>query len=77
MARWEGALQVLPKLPNTSTDNGDVTLTVLKAASKVLEEESRGAASLLFADLNAEIVGLAHQFGIPLWRVWKSTDPPV
>jgi uncharacterized Zn finger protein (UPF0148 family) len=64
VARWEGALQVLPKLPDTSSDNGDITITVLKAASKVLEEESKGAASQLFADLNAEIVDLAHQFGM-------------
>jgi hypothetical protein len=64
VARWEGALQVLPTLSETSSDDGDVTLTVLKAASKVLEEESRGVASQLFADLNAEIVDLAHQFGM-------------
>ncbi|WP_457957275.1 hypothetical protein [Amycolatopsis sp. TRM77291] len=64
VARWEGALQVLPKLPDTSTGNEDVTLTVLKAAAKVLEAESKGAASQLFADLNAEIVDLAHHFGM-------------
>ncbi|MCE7010095.1 hypothetical protein LWC34_45925 [Kibdelosporangium philippinense] len=64
VARWEGALQVLPNLPDTPTNNGDVTLTVLKSASKVLEDESKGAAAQLFADLNAEIVDLAHQFGM-------------
>lgn len=64
VARWEGALQVLPKLPDPSPDDQEVTLTVLKAASKVLDEESKDAASQLFADLNAEIVDLAHQFGM-------------
>ncbi|UOZ03504.1 ATP-binding protein [Amycolatopsis sp. WQ 127309] len=64
VARWKGALEVLPELPPTATGSEDITQTVLKAAAKVLEDESRDAASQLFADLNAEIVGLAHQFGM-------------
>ncbi|MFI6309736.1 hypothetical protein ACIBEK_06290 [Nocardia fusca] len=64
VARWEGALQVLPKLPDSSSADGEVAITVLKAAAKVLDEDSKAVASELFTRLNAEIVELAQQFGM-------------
>ena len=64
--RLEGALAVLPDFsPIESEDSSEaVTLRVLKAAAKILEEENKAAATALFSDLNNEIVSLGRRFGM-------------
>jgi hypothetical protein len=65
--RLEGALAVLPGLPPTDGDDTTseaITLRVLKAAAKILEEDNKNAASELFSDLNNEIADLGRRFGM-------------
>ena len=64
--RLEGALAVLPGLPHPDSDDTSeaITLRVLSAATKILEEDNKNAAGALFADLNNEIVDLGRRFGM-------------
>ncbi len=64
--RLEGALAVLPGLPPPDSDDTSeaITLRVLSAAAKILEEDNKNAANALFSDLNSEIVDLGRRFGM-------------
>ncbi|MEU6559282.1 hypothetical protein [Nocardia nova] len=63
--RLEGSLAVLPEISTADNDDSEaITLSVLKAAANILEEDNKHAASALFADLNNEIVDIARRFGM-------------
>ncbi|MFD6658264.1 hypothetical protein [Streptomyces sp. NPDC058874] len=63
--RLEGALDVLPELPEILDDPVETTtIKILKAGTRVLETDSKTAADRLFQDVNAEIVQLGRRFGI-------------
>lgn len=63
--KLEGALSVFPELPPLVDDPVQVkALKILRAATKVLEEDHHQAAETLFGDLNQEIAKLGRQFGI-------------
>jgi hypothetical protein len=63
--RLEGALSVFPELPPLVDDPIEAkALKVLKAGTKILEEDHQAAAESLFADLNGEIADLGRRFGI-------------
>jgi len=64
VARWKGALEMLAEPAEGGEDQDSTVLKVLVAAQKVLDQESRTAATALFAELNAEIVDLARRFGM-------------
>lgn len=62
---WRGALTVFPQLPQVTDDPIETTtIKVLKAGPQVLEDDSKTAASLLFIEVNEEILQLGHRFGI-------------
>ncbi|MGW3933610.1 hypothetical protein ACWECC_36870 [Streptomyces microflavus] len=63
--RLEGALSVFPQLPAVTDDPVEATtIKVLGAGTQVLEDDSKSAASVLFQEVNAEILELGHRFGI-------------
>ncbi|MFE1763885.1 hypothetical protein ACFW81_06660 [Streptomyces angustmyceticus] len=63
--RLEGALSVFPQLPAVAEDLVEqTTIKVLAAGTQVLEGDSKSAASLLFAEVNKEILQLGRRFGI-------------
>ncbi|MFJ4001780.1 hypothetical protein [Streptomyces parvus] len=63
--RLEGALSVFPQLPAVTEDPVEqTTIRVLEAGTRVLEGDSKSAASLLFAEVNKEILQLGRRFGI-------------
>ncbi|WP_406205177.1 hypothetical protein OH807_30375 [Kitasatospora sp. NBC_01560] len=63
--RLEGALSVYPELAPAKVDPVEETaIKVLKAADKILEEESKNAAAEVFVDLNKEIAELGRRFGM-------------
>ncbi|MFQ6198408.1 hypothetical protein [Streptomyces sp. NPDC000405] len=63
--RLEGALSVFPQLPAVTEDLVEqTTIKVLAAGTQVLEGDSKSAASLLFAEVNKEILQLGRRFGI-------------
>ena len=65
VVRLEGALSVLPGLPDVVADPAEAeTVAVLQAASVILDEESKSAAAELFDELNTEIAELGRGFGI-------------
>lgn len=64
VARWTGALEMLPEEAKDEGKQEPTVLKVLTAADKVLDQESKTAAAALFAALNAEIADLARRFGM-------------
>ncbi|MDQ1045490.1 ATP-binding protein [Streptomyces sp. V4I2] len=63
--RLEGALSVFPQLPAVTEDPVEATtIKVLGAGTQVLEDDSKSAASVLFAEVNKEILQLGRRFGI-------------
>lgn len=63
--RLEGALSVFPELPPLPDDPIEAeALKVLKAGTKILEEDHQTASESLFADVNREIADLGRRFGI-------------
>ncbi|MFD8955778.1 ATP-binding protein [Streptomyces anulatus] len=63
--RLEGALSVLPDLPENTGDPYESTIVnVLKAGVTVLDSDSKSAAERLFEDVNEEIADLGRRFGI-------------
>lgn len=64
VARWKGALEMVPELAEHEEDQESTVLKVLAAADKVLDQDSKAAAAALFTELNAEIADLARRFGM-------------
>lgn len=65
VTRLEGALSVLPSLPDVVADPAEAeAIAVLKAAAAVLDDDSKTAADEVFQELNTEIALLGRQFGI-------------
>ncbi|PKV94013.1 hypothetical protein ATK30_4879 [Amycolatopsis echigonensis] len=64
VARWKGALEMLPQDDDADGGQENTVLAVLAAADKVLDQESKAAAADLLAELNAEIADLGHRFGM-------------
>ncbi len=64
IARWNGALEMLPEVTGVDLGEQDTVLKVLVAADKVLDQDSKFAASDLLAELNTEIAILARRFGM-------------
>jgi uncharacterized Zn finger protein (UPF0148 family) len=64
VARWKGALEMLPQDGDAKGKQESAVLAVLAAADKVLDQDSRSAAAHLLAELNAEIADLSHRFGM-------------
>ncbi|WP_344454437.1 hypothetical protein [Actinocorallia aurantiaca] len=63
--RAEGALSALPEIPELTSDPAEVRLlTILKASTVILDEDSKKAAEELFGELNEEIAALGRGFGI-------------
>ncbi|MFE5844280.1 hypothetical protein ACFQ7N_21920 [Streptomyces niveus] len=63
--RLEGALSVFPQLPAVTEDPVEATtIKVLGAGTQVLEGDSKEAASVLFSEVNKEILQLGRRFGI-------------
>lgn len=62
--RLEGALSVLPELPDSPSDPAeDLAIKVLRAGAKTLEDDHAKEADKLFADLNEAISDLGRKFG--------------
>jgi hypothetical protein len=62
--RLEGALSVLPELPDSPDDSAeDLAIKVLRAGARTLEDDHAKEADKLFADLNEEISDLGRKFG--------------
>ncbi|QEN12933.1 hypothetical protein ACRDU6_09785 [Mycolicibacterium sp. ELW1] len=64
VARWNGALEMLPEALGAGNGEPDTVVKVLAAADKVLDQDSKVAASDLLAELNTEITELGHRFGM-------------
>jgi len=64
VARWKGALEMVPELGEQKAGPESAALKVLTAADKVLNQESKDSAAALFAELNTEIADIAKRFGI-------------
>lgn len=65
VTRLEGALSVLPSLPEVVTDPADAeAIAVLKAAATVLDDDSKTAAAEVFEELDTEIAALGRRFGM-------------
>jgi len=64
VARWKGALEMLPQEDDADGGQKNTVLAVLAAADKVLDQDSKSAAAGLLAELNAEIADLSHRFGM-------------
>ncbi|MFJ1458679.1 hypothetical protein [Nocardia sp. N2S4-5] len=64
VARWKGALEMLPQEGGAEGEQENTVLAVLAGADKVLDQDSKSAAADLLTELNAEIVELSHRFGM-------------
>lgn len=64
VARWKGALEVLPQHDDVDGGKENTVLAVLAAADKILDQDSKSAAADLLAELNTEITDLGHRFGM-------------
>lgn len=65
VTRLEGAMSVLPSLPDIVMDPADAeAIAVLTGAAKVLDEDSKSAATAVFEELNTEIAALGRRFGM-------------
>lgn len=64
VARWKGALEMVPEPAEHGGATDSTLVRVLAAADKVLDQDSKAAAGELFTELNAEIADLARRFGM-------------
>lgn len=64
--RLEGALSVFREPDEPIIDEAEArAISVLRAAAKLLEQDSKNAAEALFREVNKEIADLATLFGVP------------